>query len=216
MKNKLFEYFDVSKKVTDHNKRYICYICNKSYGIKGMKSHVIDHYNIGGTIGYTEIYKCVVCNKQYITDKGFINHVLNHQNTKEHDEKICKINKISKITKRPEYVCQICNKKYISRDSVRSHAQSCSGFFFKCTLCASVYKYKSGLWKHNINNHINPGPIEFKTDAGVENDEDDEDVENDEDAENEDEADVKIEVDVEVEVDFNVKIEDIEMPNYIN
>lgn len=120
----------------------LCPVCDKYCdNKKKLRSHMIDHYNIGGFVDRREFYKCVICNQQYTTHSMFINHVSDHINNEDIEQHNCK-------------VCNNPDSPAISKIN-------------KCNICANMYKHKSRLQIHMKNKHPTIHPTIHPTEVKI-------------------------------------------------
>ena len=124
-----------------HNK--VCHICGKTV-FRDMQNHMKWH---AGTL--TPKYSCPIggCNKKFMRQSFYEDHMNAHTGIKPHE-------------------CQICSSKFTSRYERNSHFKLCAGLTtFRCDICELTFNHRASLFAHKAAKHS--GRI-FRCECGAE------------------------------------------------
>ena len=106
------------------SKSYECEPCGKSYkGVSGFKRHQKTH-------SMQKLYRCLICEKKFVTNGELKSHFMIHSTIKE------------------QFKCNVCDRKFISLRYLKLHKRIHDDAKHKCDICEKKFDTNAELKSH--------------------------------------------------------------------
>ena len=133
-------------------KQFLCELCDRFLPKRLKKAHNKLHTKVG------DKFKCMICDKSFMTNVSLSNHISNHKSAKFCCEtcpqrfflkKNLKVHIENVHTKvEDKFKCKICNKVLANEGSLANHIEIHEGFKYRCKYCLRRFCQKKNLIVH--------------------------------------------------------------------